>query len=240
MARKLSRLRRVRRKREARQAVLYLVLAVGLVIVILIWGIPVFAKFAGLFVDTNDLPFIESGDEYKPTPPILFDIPSATPSAKMNIEGVSDAGLEVILHLNNVEEDKVVVDDSGNFTFRNVRLKAGKNLIYVTAVSTNGQESDDSRKYEIVVDSVPPDITLNEPEDGKTFRGEVERTVTIAGVVGTDAESVRVGTRVAIVSPDGNFSVKYRLEPGDQEIVVRAVDAAGNQAAVSLNLRWEE
>lgn len=236
---KLSRLQKVRKKKEARQATFYFILAGIVILVLITWGIPAFAKFAGLFVDSDDsfLNIEDSG--FRPTPPILSNLPEATPSASIKVEGFAGAGLDVVLFLDNAEEDTVVADDGGNFEFRGVGLKSGKNIIYAIARSGD-KESEKSRIYEVVYDATPPSIEINSPENNKEFYGESERVVSIKGVVDKDVENLTVGGRIAIISTDGSFSVSYPLEEGSQDIPLKAVDEAGNTYEMSITLSWRK
>lgn len=236
---KLSRLQRVRRKKETKQAYLYFAIAAGLILILITWGIPAIAKMAGLFVDTEDLPFIEGENELRPARPILLGVPDATPSGSINVEGYADEGVEVLLYLNNSVSEKTIVDDSGTFNFRKVALSQGKNIIYVKALSSSGSESEISKIYEVLVDSSAPEITITAPEEGTTFRGDEERTVKVQGQVSDDTDSLTVGGRVGIISSDGTFSVRYQLDEGDQDITIVAIDEAGNRSETTLSLRYE-
>lgn len=238
MARRLSRLQRVKKKRETRQAGFYFLLAITVIIVLFIWGLPAFARITGLFF-SDDEPVISQNDGLRPIPPTILALPEATPSGRLTIEGYAKSGVDVVLYLNNSEENSVVVDASGSFAFKNVVLSVGDNLIYAIAKSGD-KESEKSKVYTVTVDNKNPTITVTSPEDGESYTGLSQRTAIIKGEVDDDVVSLRVGERVAILSPNGTFSVNYQLEPGEQTIELTATDKAGNQGSTSITLSWEE
>lgn len=238
MVRKLSRLQRVKKKREAKQAGFYFLLAAVVIIALFIWGLPAFARITGLFF-SDDEPFIFQDDGLRPTPPIILAPPEATPSGRLTIEGYAKSGVEIVLYLNNSEEDSGVADASGTFVFKNVALSSGDNLIYAVAKSGD-KESEKSKVYTVTVDNKNPTITITSPIDGESYVGSNQRTATIKGEVDDDVVSLRIGDRVAILSPDGTFSASYQLEEGEQVIELTATDRAGNRGSTSITLSWEE
>ncbi len=233
-----SRLARVRERKERRQAFWYLILAAGVIFALVSWGIPAFAKFAGLFVPKDEAGIVDNDNTLKPAPPIISFLPEATPSAKINVEGFADPGVELALYLNNSAYESMVVDNSGSFEFSGVELQESENIIY--AVAKRGEvESERSKVFTVTRDTDSPSITIERPSDGEEFAGPEERVVNVVGVVDEDVVSLRVGERIAIVTPDGRFSVGMQLAEGEQTIVLRAEDRAGNVSEKSISLVWK-
>jgi len=237
MARKLSRLQRVKRKREARQGYLYIFVAIIAVIALIFWGVPALANWASLFFE-NDDPGIVDEFELAPTPPVIFDIPESTPSARIDVEGIAQPGVEVALYLNNVEYEKKVTDDTGSFTFDRVSLDQGENFIYAISIAKSGKESEKSKSYSINVDNTPPSVEISSPENGTEFYGDTERLVEIQGTVSDDAYNLFIGGRKAIINSDKSFNLRYQLQEGAQEIEIVVSDKAGNESKSSLSLSW--
>lgn len=237
MARKLSRLQRVRKKREARQGVLYLITAIVFLILIIFWGVPALANWASLFFESDEESAVVGDFDLKPTPPVIFDVPESTPSASIDIEGYAQSGVEVVLYLNNREYEKKLTDDTGTFKFTDVELDSGENFVYALSVAQSGKESEKSKSYTIILDNIPPELEITSPEDGAELLGESERLVTISGVA-TDAISVFVDGRKAILNAQGVFSIRHQLDEGRNEILVSAIDRAGNESEATLNLVW--
>jgi len=232
-----SRLARVKNKRATRQAFLYLFLSIAIIFAMIAWGVPVAARLAGLLI-TKDTG-VGGVTELSPTPPIFSDIPEATNSAMVTVSGFAQPGVEVQLFVNGAEYKKILTDDAGVFEFQKVSITDGVNNIYAYAISTRGQESEQSRNYTILLDKTAPEISLTSPSDGEVFRGSTQRIATFQGNVSEESSRVFIGERVAIVQTDGTFSLPYQLIEGDQEVVVKAIDSAGNESETKVKIRWE-
>lgn len=233
-----SRLNRIRSKRDTTMAMVYLVLAGVLVVTLVLWGVPWMAKTAGLLL-TKDTGVIEVS-ELRPTPPIFSDVPEASAENKVSLGGFAQPGVDVILYVNGVEWKRSLTDDAGVFQFDQVELATGDNRIYAYAVTQRGSESEQSKEYYVRYDNEPPEITISSPEDGAVMRGQGQHLVTFQGIVGEEGTRVTVGERLAIVQSDGAFTVTYPLVEGDQEVIVKAIDRAGNETEKIFKLRWEK
>lgn len=232
-----SRLERVQSKKAGKQGLLYLVIAVVIVIVTIVWGLKAVAGLAGYFINNDQ--FEQNTYELKPTPPIISDIPEATFSAEVNISGFAQPGLDVSLYLNGAELGKKLTTESGTFEFINVPITEGENIVYAYAQTSRGLTSEKSKEYEIMLDTTKPTITLDSPKDGEVMRGQSQRIVTFTGGINEEGSKVYIGERMAILSSEGKFNLPYQLIEGDQEIVIRAIDKAGNEAQMNIKLRWE-
>ncbi len=232
-----SRLERVRSRKAGKQGIVYLLLALGLVIVTIFWGLPALARLTGLMIKTDKTPAVS--DEQRPTPPIFSDIPEATYSAQVRIAGYAQPGLDVILFLNGAEYDRKLVAESGTFSFDKVNLSEGDNAAYAYTATPKDLRSEQSKNYTIVVDTTAPVVTIDSPKQGQVFRGQTERITKITGSVNELGSKVYIGERMVIVSSDGKFSLTYQLVEGDQELQIRVTDKAGNEGTSSLKLRWE-
>ena len=232
-----SRLDRVRSKRAGKEGLVYLLIAVVLIIIMLIWGLPALARLVGYFTksDTDSTP---TTNELRPAPPIFSDIPEATYSAKVKISGFAQPGLDIVLYVNATEVDRKLISESGDFTFDNVSLTEGDNSVYAYSQTPHDLRSEQSRTYTVSLDTTKPVVTIDSPHDGDVSHGQSGQTVTFTGSVNEPGSKVFIGERMAIVS-DGKFSLPYQLASGDQEIPIRAVDRAGNENVSSIKLRWE-
>lgn len=233
-----SRYQRVKSKRETKQAMFYFLLAIGVMVVLFVWGIPAFARLASLITpdDTNIVNIEDDG--LRPAPPVLFALPEATPSASLDINGFAASGNDIVLYHNNKSAGTVVADGSGEFNFRDINLESGKNIFYVIAKSGD-KESEKSKIYEVYYDNSNPVIEITSPESGSRYYGQTERLVTIKGTVDEDVSSLTAGERVVIVTSDGSFSINYQLDEGEQTIEFVATDKAGNQGSASIVLSYE-
>jgi hypothetical protein len=232
-----SRLERVRSRKAGKQGVIYLVLAVLLIIATILWGLPAVAKITGILIKTDDNPVMS--DEQRPTPPIFSDIPEATYSAKVKIAGFAQPGLDVILYMNGAEFERKLVSESGTFNFDKVVLTEGENTAYAYTSTPRDLRSEQSKTYVIVLDTTMPVVTIDTPRNAEVFRGQTQRITNFSGSVNELGSKVYIGDRMVIVQPDGKFTLPYQLIEGDQEVIIKAIDKAGNEKISTINLRWE-
>lgn len=232
-----SRLDRVRSRKAGKQGMIYLAIAVGLIFITLFWGLPVLARLTGLLIKTDKNPV--KINEQRPTPPIFSDIPEATYSAQVRIAGFAQPGLDVILFLNGAEYDRKLVSESGTYSFDKVTLGEGENSAYAYTATARDLRSEQSKTYIITLDSTKPSATIDTPKEGEVFRGQSQRISNFSGNVSELGSKLYIGERMVIVQSDGKFNLPYQLVEGDQEIVIKTVDKAGNVGESSIKLRWE-
>jgi len=227
----------VRSRKAGKQGLMYLIIAIVLIVITLIWGLPAVARLAGYLVKSDDQPI--KINEQRPTPPIFSDIPEATYSAKVLIAGYAQPGLDVVLYINGAEYKKKLVSESGTFTFDKVELVEGDNVSYAYTTTPHDLRSEQSKSYTIVLDATKPVVIIDNPKTEEVFRGQSQRITTFTGSVSELGSKVYIGERMVIVQSDGKFSLPYQLVEGDQEIQIKAVDKAGNIGESSIKLRWE-
>lgn len=232
-----SRLEKIKTKRATRQAGVYIILSIVIVVVMVIWGIPEAARLSGLLIRQDNGPALI--DDIKPTPPIFSDIPESTSEDTVEINGFAQPGVEVSLYLNGELSKRILSDEAGTFSFRGIELVEGDNRVYAYAITSRGTESEQSKEYVITWDNTPPELTLETPSEGQVFHGERERIATFKGSVNEEGAKVYIGERMAIVQADGSFSLAYQLAEGDQEVMVKAIDRAGNELEQIIRLRYE-
>jgi hypothetical protein len=232
-----SRLERVRGRKAEKQGLTYLIMAIVLIVVMAIWGLPALARLTGMLIKTDNGPTFN--DEQRPTPPIFSDIPEATYSAQVKIAGYAQPGLEVILFVNGAEYERKLVSESGTFNFDRVKLTEGDNDAYAYTATQRDLRSEQSKTYTIVVDTTKPSVTIDTPKDGDVFRGQTQRIASFTGSVNEVGSKVYIGERMVILQADGKFSLSYQLVEGDQDIPIKAIDKAGNEYNSSIKLRWE-
>lgn len=227
----------MRSRKAGKQGIVYLALAALIIVGTIIWGLPGIAKLTGFFMKSDSNPITIT--ELRPTPPIFSDIPEATYSAQVKIAGFAQPGLEVILYLNGAEVDRKLVSESGTFIFEKVTLSEGDNTAYAYTATSHDLRSEQSKNYIVTLDTTQPVVKIDNPHDGEVMRGQSQRIVNFMGSVNKPGSKVYIGERMVILQADGKFSLPYQLVEGDQEIQIRAVDKAGNEATSSIKLRWE-
>ena len=116
-------------------------------------------------------------------------------------------------------------------------LSEGAHTIYFD-VSDNDGNAATQASVSVTIDTVPPALSLDSPEDGLITNRE---TITISGTTsdatsGTPTVEVYLNggaAQAAEVGSDGKFSINVKLTSGANTILVRATDAAGKYTEIS-------
>ena len=109
-------------------------------------------------------------DKITPVPPIFSLIPKATNKKKLTLNGISEPGSSVFLFMNGSKKSSIITSNDGLFTFTDLELTEGKNTIFARATDKNDNESDDSEKAIVVLDTKKPEIKIDSPVNGETVR----------------------------------------------------------------------
>lgn len=173
---------------------------------------------------TNPPPKFETSTDSSLAPPVL-NIPfEATNTAQINIKGYATPNSEVAIYIDGDLIDSVISAEDGSFEIQNVPLQFGTNEIFGKTLDEKG-ESLPSKTIKIIYDDEKPILEVFEPEDGKTQQGE--RKIKISGKTEPQAQ-VLVNDSRAPVSLDGNFSLDYSLNDGENILIIKAIDPAQN------------
>lgn len=235
----ISRRYRVQEKRLTRKGIFLLLFSVVLLILLLYAGIPILAQFAA-FMSTlkNSSAPIAQEDKTPPVPPSFeAPFPEYTQDRTITARGRAEAGSILKMYNNGTKIKEFIVDDSSKFSAE-IPINAGENMIWATATDVSGNESSLSTRYRIIYGKEPPKLTVTKPLDGENFYGET-KTITVEGNVAKDSGvdiRVTVNERLAIVDSDGNFSAQIPLLEGENNLVVVAVDEAGNKTEKTITV----
>lgn len=212
------------------------VFSVFLIFVLLTVGVSSLGRFADLLssVFQRDSKTV---DEISPvTAPILDSLPQATNEEKISISGIAPGGSKVEIFLDSEKSGEVEVKD-GKFVFNDFVLKKGENFIKVLAVDTNGTTSEFSRGAIIVVDTDEPALEVTNPTDGQTF--EKDNRIKVEGKTEKDAQVFASGF-LANVDFEGSFDVTIPLTEGENQLIVKALDEAGNAKEVIIKVNFKK
>ena len=165
-------------------------------------------------------------DKITPVPPIFSLIPKATNKKKLTLNGISEPGSTVVLFMNGSKKSSIITSNDGLFTFTDLELTEGKNTIFARATDKNDNESDDSEKAIVVLDTKKPEIKIDSPVNGETVRN-LNKRIEVKGKLNEKA-NVMINGRVAIVQSDFTFGILLGVEEGNVSIKVVATDEAGN------------
>lgn len=169
--------------------------------------------------------------------PFIDSIPDATDSAGINISGsstYSDAQIE--LYVNGNLYDTTPLTQDQKFSFDMVRLTEGGNSIKAR-VKKGEQVSPFTREYNVNYSQGAPKLDISSPSDGQQFeRGD--QTITVQGTTDTD-NTVTVNGSRAIVDSSGNFSYNLNLSEGDNNLIISAVNQAGQKTDKTMKVNYK-
>ena len=172
-------------------------------------------------------------------PPFFVDVPEATSSEKIDIEGVAEPTTTVKLYVNGPEKASTVADQEGKFLFTKVELIKGINTLFAKAVGENSKESTNSEIIKVTVDDDRPKITITEPKNGETIKN-LNKRVLVEGSSDEALSEVKINGRTAVMKGDNKFELLLGVEEGGVEIKVEATDLAGNTRVESIFIKYEK
>ncbi|MEM2869756.1 MAG: right-handed parallel beta-helix repeat-containing protein [Thermoplasmata archaeon] len=150
-----------------------------------------------------------------------------TNQSLLSVWGFCEPGSRVFVDGKEAQVDRNIFSVS-------VLLSEGENL--VTAVAMDGSGNSNSSSVTVVLDTSPPLLELQSPEEGLVTNVPVAR---VSGRMEEDAEVLINGRRVALVGEPGTFSTSIALVDGENIITIDAVDPAGNHRTVTRKVRLD-
>lgn len=209
----------------------YIFLSVVFVVLMFKWGIPLFMNLvAGSGAQRIDT----AKDIIPPQSPVISALPEATNSARLYIEGFTEAGASVELFLNEQTDKIMKASETGEFIFDSV-LKTGQNTIQLKAKDEAGNESL-SEISKVDYDNKPIELTVSSPSDGSEYFGKINQIIDIKGAVDKVNSQVTINNSFVQVDRSGSFLHRFMLSGGENVIKVVASDKAGNTAEKSFRL----
>jgi hypothetical protein len=235
MRRQYSRLTRIEDRKAKRSALVYAGLTVLLIVLIIFFGFGFLSKVVALFTNLrrSSAP-VEQTDKTPPPPPQFEDLPQFTNKMEIELKGKAEPGSTVKITF-NAKEKEIVANSDGDF-ITNFPLLDGENRVKAIATDSAGNQSFETNIFTVTYDNKDPNLTIDKPSDGQSFFGK-QRQISVEGT--TDPEnSVTVNEHVAIVNSSGKFSTTFSLADGDNELVIKAVDPAGNETEKKLSVKF--
>ena len=230
-----SRLASVEERRAKRALFIYGGLTIGLILIVIFFGFGLASRFANVInrSGTSNNP-ISILDKTPPAPPRLDSNVEFTNKTKLTIEGSAEAGTTVNLKINGDLED-IVANADGRFS-TSLDLDKGENTISAVATDQAGNESAVSNTLTIIYDDEPPKLSVSKPKSGDSFSGK-DKSVSVEGATDQGAE-VTINDRIAIVSSDGRFNYSYGLNNGENALIIKATDQAGNEIEETITVTY--
>ena len=231
-----SRLARLEEKRDFRKAT---ILTLGTILVLVgavTLGIPVLVRVAMFVGDLKSNGVVDKTDLIPPGPPQIITSFEATNNADQAISGLGEPGTTVYLTLNSQPVGNVVTGEDGVWKFVKVSLKDESNTFEAVAVDTAGNKSVNSKPVTVLYMTAAPKLEIEKPQDSQEVSGQDSRVE----VKGMSDGNVRLtlNDRLIIVASDGNFSSSYNLNPGDNQLVFKATDKAGNETTKEIFVKY--
>lgn len=233
-----SRRSHIEEKRNIKKAVWLVILTALLLLALVMWGVPILVKLAVFMGNLNSSRRpIDKSDIIPPPPPVVMATYEATSSATQVIRGWAEPGANVFLIQNLNSLGNVVAKDDGEWLFGDIELAPGKNEFVAVAIDRAGNKGLESVPVRMIYVNQPPKLEVTSPGDGSSISGglaEVE-------VKGQTDPGVRltVNDRVVVVGGDGNYVTKWRLNEGENLLVIVAADRAGNSSRKEIRVDYK-
>ncbi len=165
-----------------------------------------------------------------PVTPILASGAPLTSNAIYRLGGTAQAGVQVRVFVNDVEQLVVAAAADGSFS-ADVTLAEGENRLYAEAFNATTTSSR-SQTLRVTLDSVAPAIGLASPSPGAL----VNAYPLFSGTV-SEPSTLTIGGRAVTVAADLSFSHgPVALAEGGNSVALIATDAAGNTSTLGMSL----
>ncbi len=234
-----SRLSRTSEKQNKRQALVFGIASVALIVILIQFG-PLLINLFGNAVytlrggDSNDTPI--TGKELL-QPPSLSGIPEATQSANISFSGTAPDSKGIIeIYVNDDLEDEIELNNKSDFNVQNLAIKKGSNSVKARYV-LNDKTSPFTPDFTVSYITEKPKLEILNPIDNATFT-KADKSIQIKG--NTDADNtVTVNSFRAIVDSTGEFEYQLQLNDGENQIVIEARNPAGISTQKNIKVTYQ-
>lgn len=214
-------------------SILFLLLSVLLIVSLLKFGIPLIINVTSFIFSLNKSNLTEENTSIT-LPPLIFSEFESTNSANLLLRGKSSADGRIIIFKDSVEIKKIDSLKNEEFTSE-ITLIEGENTLYAVLENKKNIRSLPSASLLVTLDTVSPDLNINQPEDKSRFSGLKQKTVKIEGKTESDS-LVLVNQHQTILKNDGSFAYNFDLQEGENLIKISSQDRAGNINEKELTL----
>lgn len=199
------------------------------------FGIPLLANVSFLLFSAKDTQEVIKKDVFIPSP-VLDALPNATNSATIKISGSALEKQTISLYINGEVNDKTDADTDGSFTFDDVELQDGENLIQTKAKNADksDEESDFSSSYTVIFKMNAPSLAIDSPNPNQSFSKD-DKFAIVKGKTDPGVK-VTINDFWAIVDSEGTFSYNLPLKSGENKIKVVVIDEAENKTEKEITV----
>jgi hypothetical protein len=230
-----SRMRRTLERQSKRNVFLMGLGLVLIIIVLIIYGQSLIINFSLLMGKTKKQPSEQTATDAITyiAPPVINPVSSATNSASAIFTGQITNADQVKLYINDELVD-VAKPKNNSFVFGDVELQEGTNKITAFAWIKD-KKSEQSNMVTVNYLKNPPEVSIDQPNDGDSFHGS--STLTVKGK--TDPENtVTVNGTLVITKDNGSFSSDIVLNSGENKIHIEVTDKAGNKNTKDMTVTY--
>lgn len=228
-----SRLANKQKKELTKQSIVLIALSIiiGLLFLLIILpnGVRLFFRILDQQVD------LTQREEVPPLPPMASLPQDITNESQIEISGYGEASSVIKVELNNKFLQEKETNDLGEFMV-SIDLVEGENIIRLINVSQSEVESS-PRILTITKDTTAPEIIITHPEDGAEFKLRDEEIIQVQGETKPRSE-VYLNDRLSYADSNGFFSIRHQLRSGENNLKIRVVDRAGNEAHQELSVYY--
>lgn len=230
-----SRLIKKEQKKMSQQTILMIIASIAILILFIFVIVPSAIRIFFSLIDKTS-PF-EEKDTIPPRVPLLQSPVEATNSATIPVAGVGEAASKVIFVLNGNQQAEVDVNDEGKFEYE-LMLEDGDNSLSVYGIDQAGNESVQTKTYQIIFDNQAPLLEVEYPADGTQVELRKNQVIEIKGK--TDPNSkVYINDRFVFPNSDGSFTHRYQLSEGENILKFRVTDLAGNVSEQEIKVTFK-
>lgn len=233
----MGRLERVQEKKMMNTIIMYVVILFVVLYFIFTFGIKLLLNtssfISGLFPQPSTKPLSKTEDSFSSID--ISSIPQATNSAKIIVSGSVLNFDSLVFYLNKVKV-KEVDSPSDIFNEEIGDLEKGENSIYILAKSKDSKTEKSTITYKVFYKSEKPKLEISEPSDNSTTSNQ---EIKVKG--STDKETyIHINEMPVVVDANGNFEIAIRLKDGDNQIIAKAQDIAGNEETKTIKVTYQK
>ncbi len=236
---KRSRIQRLARRDERviiKRIVFLSVVSLILAVFLFTFGIPLLGKLSDIANSIFRKNQTQTSVREALRPPGLNTLPVATNSARLAVSGFADDETKVDIYLNDNKVGTASVS-AGKFTFSDLSLREGDNVIWAKAINDSGGESESSDTQKVILDTKEPSLEVETPTDGQSF--SQNNRIRVSGKTDKDAQVFANGF-LASIDSENNFEVFVPLVEGENKLEIKAIDEAGNSKTQTLKVNFRE
>lgn len=229
-----SRLIKKEQSKLVKQTVWTVTIGILLVLAFLFFVLPNFIRIINAMLSTN--PITEDEGPVILQAPVIAPLYDATRSAELAITGIGTPETKVVLILNGSQSGETTTKEDGAFEL-SAQLTEGENALSAFTVDQKGHESQPSKEYRVTLDTSAPTLEIAEPQEGQEFDSK-KKLITVSGKTEAGVK-LHLNDRFFLPKADGSFSTTFSLADGDNTLVIKATDEAGNQVEQTRVVKYK-